>query len=536
MTYEILLVDDEPIILSGIKFLIDWAACGCHVIGTARNGQQALESVKTLRPHIVICDINMPVMSGLELLNACLGLPEAPVFIMLTNYGEFDLAIEAMRCRAVDYLLKANLEPEVLMKSLDTAKKECDRRGGLARVEMADSYIRSNRSGMMSDSLKKLLNGHPQSPELLKPFSQGTLEDGFCLLHLVMDFSSVPAVDSLSPEENTRLFAWEQEVIEKLAGNLFRSYCAFDPTDLKQSLVLFCWEVSTDIHELVRQFYSKLCAASSNITQISLSILSTDVFSHTLFLPKAVEQFTQLYEYHYLYPKECLFANELTRSEPESLSFGDICNRLVMALRARNAEQCSQLLGQAVELTASVNHLRSDALRECTSLYSAVSSILVPMLPEHTANDFFTDTSSMISHIRCLTTRKAVCCWLKDLERHITRQLEQFTSSKSDLAEKARTYIIDNVDKRIMLQDAADYVNLSPSYLSALFKKEYGQNFVDFINEIKMERACELIREDKYRMYEISFMLGFDNAYYFTKVFKKHTGLTPTEYQKKGRS
>ena len=83
-----------------------------------------------------------------------------------------------------------------------------------------------------------------------------------------------------------------------------------------------------------------------------------------------------------------------------------------------------------------------------------------------------------------------------------------------------------------LLQDAADYVCISPGYLSALFKKQYNQNFVDYINEVKTNRACELIREGKYRIYEISYMLGFENAYYFTRVSKRHTGMTPTEYQK----
>lgn len=157
MTYRILLVDDEPIILSGIKFLIDWEANGCTVAGTARNGRQALDAIETLKPHIVICDISMPVMSGIELLKASSEKPDAPVFIMLTNYGDFNLAIDAMRFRAVDYLLKTQLEAEALEKSLEAAKQECDRRGGLARVQMADSYIQSNRSQMISGVLKKLL-------------------------------------------------------------------------------------------------------------------------------------------------------------------------------------------------------------------------------------------------------------------------------------------------------------------------------------------------------------------------------------------
>lgn len=77
------------------------------------------------------------------------------------------------------------------------------------------------------------------------------------------------------------------------------------------------------------------------------------------------------------------------------------------------------------------------------------------------------------------------------------------------------------------------YVCLSPGYLSALFKKQYNQNFVDYINEEKCRRACALIQQGQLRIYEISYRLGFENAYYFTRVFKRHVGMTPTEYQKK---
>lgn len=103
---------------------------------------------------------------------------------------------------------------------------------------------------------------------------------------------------------------------------------------------------------------------------------------------------------------------------------------------------------------------------------------------------------------------------------------------QDELGQIGRTVNEMSMSIQHLLQDAADYVCISPGYLSALFKKQYNQNFVDYINEVKTNRACELIREGKYRICEISYMLGFENAYYFTRVFKRHTGMTPTEYQK----
>lgn len=134
--------------------------------------------------------------------------------------------------------------------------------------------------------------------------------------------------------------------------------------------------------------------------------------------------------------------------------------------------------------------------------------------------------------IEQLATRGQVVRWLEQLLNELLSQLEQYSLGRSALVEKARQYVCDNVEKRIMLQDVAEYVCISPGYLSSLFKKQYSQNLVDYINEVKMERACELIREGRYRIYEISYRMGFENAYYFSRVFKRHIGMTPSEYRK----
>ena len=156
--YQVLLVDDEPLILSGIKFMLDWNKNNCQIAGTARNGQQAMEKIRTLHPDIVICDIAMPGMTGTELLQ--LAVKEFPhvVFIMLTNHPDFQLAQHSLRYRAVDYLLKSDdLEPEALERSLAAAQAECRTRAKLNRVEMVDDYLEHNRQNMLEKAFLSLM-------------------------------------------------------------------------------------------------------------------------------------------------------------------------------------------------------------------------------------------------------------------------------------------------------------------------------------------------------------------------------------------
>lgn len=150
--YNCLIVDDETIILSGIKFLIDWEKNDCAIMDTARNGRDALEKIRSCPPDIVLCDINMPVLNGMELLKICNEEFPSIVFVMLTNLQEFDLARDAIRYRAADYLLKVQLEAPALEESLQKAKKEYERRSKLAeadRMHFYDEKSKGTRPGCL---------------------------------------------------------------------------------------------------------------------------------------------------------------------------------------------------------------------------------------------------------------------------------------------------------------------------------------------------------------------------------------------------
>ena len=124
MYYRVMIVDDEAIILSGIKSLINREENGCEVTATARNGKDALEQMRAFPPDIVLADINMPVMDGVTLMKKAAEEFPQTVFIILTNLGEFELARQSLQYKAVDYILKSQIEAEGLEAALEAAKAE----------------------------------------------------------------------------------------------------------------------------------------------------------------------------------------------------------------------------------------------------------------------------------------------------------------------------------------------------------------------------------------------------------------------------
>ena len=124
MMYKVMIVDDETIILSGIKSLLDWEKNDCELVATARNGQDALEQIRRMPVDIVLVDLNMPVMDGITLMKTVNEEFPDIVFIVLTNLEEFELARQAMKYRAIDYLVKSRLEASRLEEVISRAKKE----------------------------------------------------------------------------------------------------------------------------------------------------------------------------------------------------------------------------------------------------------------------------------------------------------------------------------------------------------------------------------------------------------------------------
>lgn len=121
---QVLLVDDEPLVLVGIQSMLRWEDYGARVVGTARNGVQALELIETLRPDLVIADIKMPVMDGLKLMETAQDTyQDPPLFIMLTSFEEFAFVKEAISRQAVDYLIKLDLTQQALLGALRKAQE-----------------------------------------------------------------------------------------------------------------------------------------------------------------------------------------------------------------------------------------------------------------------------------------------------------------------------------------------------------------------------------------------------------------------------
>jgi two-component system response regulator YesN len=418
---KLLIADDEPLVCVGLRSMIRWEDFGIEIAGTARNGQQALEMIETLRPEIVITDIKMPLKSGLELAEECgKKYGHIPLFIILTGFEEFDFVRRALSIQAVDYLVKLELGPESLAASVSKAlslleeirRADLTRRAGGLRGDREEGKEAGSLAGMRDDFFLKLYQNWFESPEAYRQ-SRDRLD---------LDLSS-PAMTVLAGEID-------------------------GPGEEASPLYLSVLHMLREMLEKVHPCY---------VT------------------PLDMRRFTVLLR--------------LEDADPSFLrrQFGEGLRKTIGILHDYFNVHIRMAAGRPVE----------DPLRLEESYHSAWEELR---------------ESSRENPLRFF-------------ERSLQRQNYQ-----QQLIARVEGYIEKNLDKRLSLPDVAVEFNLSPNYLSQLFTRYAGEGFVEYITAAKIAAAKTMLLKGEGPVYEIAGKLGYENAFYFSKVFKKLEGVSPREF------
>ena len=487
MRYKVLVADDEPIILSGIRHLIDWEEADAVICGAVSNGAEAYHVIETEHPDIVITDIRMPVMDGLALAGKCSEEYPDIVFIILTSLMEFSLAKEAIRYGISDYLLKTELTNEKLLKALEKAEKEClRRRGGVQRKEEGKD---TDIAGIVSNLfiMRDVTHGTKNFLE-----KHGLLDD-FAFFSLVFSFPQPSLEKQWCVEDYKKLHDWEMDIAGKIIPSFFSSCFPVIPVSGKEGTLLYFASALNEAtwSAVSQRVEAKLREASLMVTGLNPVLLRTPVLHGRDSLKSGRDEMEAQLMAYYLGRKR----EELS---PSTLDIDSVFPKLESAITA-------------------------SALR--SALSSGLSAI--GLKEDSIVSDIF-DTVDFI------TLRSESLQFLDDTENSIIALLGSRSGSGSGVADKAREYVMAHVMERISLGDVADYACVSPSYMSKSFKRTMGISLVDYINKMKVEKAKEMMASSRSeRIADIALSLGFANIYYFSKVFRKVEGIPPTEYIKK---
>ena len=505
--YKLLIVDDERIIREGMKKLIPWEKIGISHVLTAASAQEALKIVEEEKPQLLITDINMPEMSGIQMLEEVYRIVPEIRAVILTGYDYFEYARDALRLHVQDFLLKP-VHETVLYESIKKQIEFLEERRAITRGPLRASSIQKQFE--LERITRQLIRGEDaeQAAKQLEEIEHIRPDAQFMVAVLLPDF----------PIEERALHLQELCVfcMNEIDGKGY-GFTVMDKQDdeiwifyLTEACPLGGERMFSDLLALIRSEFSEMphAAIGTQITgaaNIAVSyreaqqLLRADNPNGGLRLPKDLTNRNLRFSECFAELKSAMCAGI---SNPEKV-----------------AKQYEAFIALANEYQKTDQDVGRYAFRMISDLYYACLTSGIPVSESFLGQAAVAFASANRNECRELGMQ------------YIRFMLASRETENNKMVIQAREYIDQHLADSISVSDIASKFFVSPNYFSRLFKKTMGEGCNDYIVRKRMEKAKSLLSSTDFSAGRIANMVGYSDTNYFSMAFKKHCGMSPTSYR-----
>ncbi len=530
----VVIIDDELLARVGVKSVIEWESEGFQLLGEASNGAEGLKLIIDRKPDIVITDLKMPVMDGLEMLEKSKEFKLNTKFIVLSSYDEFHLVKEAMKLGAVDYLIKLELDEQSLRETLEPVKQQILIEKEKFRNESLIKHNINTENSLRKEFFKKLIGNLIKNDNEIYCIAR-ELKIELNEKHLVCLVTRINNLDTLKKFDNKdlRLFEFSvTNIIQEIVNDFFPGYVFINSWG--EVLVIFSLEIKLkemEYQNKVREMARTITTMLMQYLDISTSIAISGLHNSYAKLGQAYMEACQGLRYSfYCQGGEPVFYNELEKyriDNNETLDLLKINRLLSKNLDALDKEGLETLFKKIKNEIKNKNITKNHAYELCYDLISVINT----KLKKEEVEEILLEEQGIYGSIDKLNNKSDVINWITERGERLIALLEQHKINEHlYLIGQAIKYIHDHFSEDINLNDVARKVNISPGYLSSLFKEVEEVGFNEYITGLRIEEAKRLLRNSNEKIYQISEIVGYNNPYYFSRVFKRMTGQTPSEY------
>ncbi len=495
--YSVLLVEDEKIELDTLRDYINWDRVLVDKVYTARNGRSALECIVQNEPDIMITDIQMPIMTGIELAKRVREEGYKTKIIFLTGYDDFEYIKEAFRVQATDYILKPFMTEEVEKLLLKIEKQiDIEQTAEVSVGVAAKQFIEQLCRGDIKEEEAQRSSRHYFERSL------NEVTYGILAVYGVL----------------------EEELIQKTGENLKEIYHSFLIGDVLVVILqnhLYFWDGAKRIRSLLQGNYSIACFKE----KISLNQLR-----------ECTEQLIELKEKVFFKEKgEILDTGINVGNSAYSQVFDTAKSQLNKGevYRALKSGEKSYAEGKLQELFKDFTKLKKEGcIREAYGFYYELKSNLVagdPTLCAWMAEREEDWEQRILKGRYWEDILKALLSYCNHIIAFYARQQED---PNYHIIARIKDYLEQHYFGVCSVEEMAEAVHLSPNYLRSLFKESMGQTILEYVTDYRLIKACELLKDKTLRVKEVGRMVGYENESYFGTVFSKKYGVTPNEYRK----
>lgn len=520
--YKVLIADDEPMILNGLKYIIPWEEHGMEIVGEARNGQEALDIINQEDINIIITDIRMPVMDGLGLITRAKELSKAIQFIVLSGYDEFNYVKEALALGVQNYLLKP-LNKQELSYTLSCAIEKID--SDMLRIANEQKSLDILRQNI----LYRWVTNSIEPKELLDRASIIGVNIDYkrylvCTIKVLRD----PSEDLVSFDGNIVPAGFGVQDIctsimaEADAGIAF--------LDFNGDVVLIFSDDGSLSVESIHEVLKDCTHTIKERLKINVFVTVGDFQNSHTAVHKSYQNAVALQKYVLVLPPNTIVDFKQTQnghSECEPDFNSELLKNLISTGKKEETVQYINMLFDTMKATEGIT---PSHIYMTTVEILSVINLCLRKLGSRT-NPILADFHEIFSGMIEMKNLDELKNRILAIVTHTVELLGIHEGQATPVIKDAISYINSHYAKDISLKELSYHFNINPAYLGQQFKKETSVLFTDYINNLRVKKAIELLTGSSLKTSEICEKVGYRDVNYFYRIFKKITGVSPTEYR-----
>jgi len=523
MRYRVFLVEDEVVTREGIRDNVDWASAGFEFCGEASDGEIALPEIESMQPDVLITDIKMPFMDGLQLCKIVRERMPWIKIIILSGHDEFEYAQSALKLGVTEYLLKP-ISSQDLINSLENLSAELDRDiKERENLNLLQNRVEDNLVLAREKFLLRLVMGGVSSAEAVEQSQQLGLE--IVARYFLVILIRIELCEESQPFDYQDYKQVEQ-IVSNLVGENNKVYLA--KKDMEELMLLFKGNSREQLQhdagifaDLVKQEVEKLTTCELMIGVGDPQNRFGDI--HHSFIEALGKIKSQIGDYPAMGTEGVINQGDLIKLDHETignyLKFGSItdfdeffsaCIQPISTAALKSHLVIDYLF---VDILVTINQFVSDLGGEDDQLVLDVNEIESILANVNSIGQIKQEMSKII--IPALTFRDS-----------------RAIPERGIILNQAKAYIDSHFsDPELQMAKVADRFNISPSHFSTVFRQEVGVSFRDYLSKIRINRSKELLRTTNIKCSEVAYQSGYNDPHYFSTIFKKKTGLTPQQFR-----
>lgn len=526
--YNVLLVDDEADVLQAMKKKIDWEALGFCLAGTAENGQEALEMAEQLHIDVVMTDIKMPYMDGLTL---CKNLKQSyrnMKVIIYSGFDDFEFAREAVHLEAEEYLLKP-ISAGDMEAAFSKVRKKLDQEYDEYRnLNRLSEYYRKSLPAMREQLVMGILEGRiagERARAMMETYEICLDSPFYVVAALYMDVN--PREEQPQPAQLFTLSL--KDMVQDYLKNRTRF---FSTAFLDQVIVIFMLDEREEIDQVLYHL-DQICKMGFRVLKSSVTAAVGQICANTDALHTSYEEAVNAMEYRSILGSgQVLYINDIEPCSEENILVTEHeFQNLVHAVKLGNRDETNAAIAQIMD------SIRKEPISpgQYQLLFMELLSELMKIGRAYKLhpNQIFGDHAGSWQELYRMVTVDELEGWLQEVGtnlRHVLRHERRDSAAR--LTEQAKAYIEEHYKESDLSADSlCRCLNVSAAYFSTIFKREVGMSFVAYLTKIRLEHALELLRTTEDKTYIIASRVGYMEPNYFSYVFKKQYGISPSKYR-----